>query len=175
MRASRRVVTVVFADLVGFTSLTERLDAEDVAAIQQAYFGKARESLVRHGGIVEKFIGDAVVGSFGVAHAHDDDAERQFARPSTSSQPWSGSPTRSASRGRPAGPCGGQHRRGADHGRRAAGWQLTGDVVNVAARLQSAATTGAVVVGAETALAVEQTIVLEAHGAGPPEGQGRPG
>ena len=75
MRASRRVVTVLFADLVGFTSLAERLDAEDVAAIQQAFFGKACASLLRHGGIVEKFVGDAVAGSFGVAHAHDDDAE----------------------------------------------------------------------------------------------------
>src|SRR4051812_5015841 len=76
MRASRRVVTVVFADLVGFTSLSERLDAEDVAAIQQSYFSSARERLLRHGGIVEKFIGDAVVGSFGVVRAHDDDAEQ---------------------------------------------------------------------------------------------------
>src|SRR5687768_216483 len=75
MRASRRVVTVVFADLVGFTSLSERLDAEDVAAVQKAYFAAARTALERHGGLVEKFIGDAVVGSFGVLRAREDDAE----------------------------------------------------------------------------------------------------
>ena len=72
----RRVVTVLFADLVGFTTLSERLDAEDVALIQDAYFAAARETIARHGGVLEKFIGDAVMAVFGVPRARDDDAER---------------------------------------------------------------------------------------------------
>ena len=72
----RRVVTVLFADLVGFTTLSERLDAEDVAIVQDAYFAAARETIARHGGVLEKFIGDAVMAVFGVPRARDDDAER---------------------------------------------------------------------------------------------------
>jgi class 3 adenylate cyclase len=57
-RVERRIVTVLFADLVGFTSLSERLDAEDVAMLQTAYFGAVAETVKRYGGQVEKFIGD---------------------------------------------------------------------------------------------------------------------
>src|ERR687884_429528 len=76
MRSSRRVVTVLFADLVGFTALSERLDAEDVAAVQDAYFAIVRETVGRYGGQLEKFIGDAAMAVFGVPRARDDDAER---------------------------------------------------------------------------------------------------
>ena len=72
----RRIVSVLFADLVGFTSLSERLDAEDVAAIQDAYFGVVRQAIARHGGTLEKFIGDAAMAAFGVPRARDDDPER---------------------------------------------------------------------------------------------------
>src|SRR5215210_1201292 len=72
----RRVVTVLFADLVGFTPLSERLDAEDVAAIQDAYFAAVRETVIRYGGRLEKFIGDAAVAAFGVPRGRDDDPER---------------------------------------------------------------------------------------------------
>ncbi len=67
---------MLFADLVGFTPLAERLDAEDVAAVQDAYFAAARETVARHGGQLEKFIGDAAMAVFGLDRAHDDDAER---------------------------------------------------------------------------------------------------
>jgi class 3 adenylate cyclase/tetratricopeptide (TPR) repeat protein len=72
----RRVVTTLFADLVGFTALGERHDPEDVDAVLRAYFELARSIIERFGGGVEKFIGDAVVGLFGVHAAHEDDAER---------------------------------------------------------------------------------------------------
>jgi class 3 adenylate cyclase len=175
MRASRRVVTVVFADLVGFTSLSERLDAEDVAAIQQAYFSSARECLLRHGGMVEKYIGDAVVGSFGVVRARDDDAEQA---------------TRAAldivaavERIREASALGEselQVRVGVNTGEvlitggGVSDWQLTGDVVNVAARLQAQARPQSVLVGSDTALAVEAAMVLEPIGPVAVKGKAKP-
>jgi class 3 adenylate cyclase/tetratricopeptide (TPR) repeat protein len=70
------VVTVVFADLVGFTSKAERLDPEDVRATLAPYYARLRAELERHGGTVEKFIGDAVMALFGAPVAHEDDPER---------------------------------------------------------------------------------------------------
>jgi class 3 adenylate cyclase len=72
----RRIVTVLFADLVGFTSLSENLDAEDAASVQTAYFDTVRETIERYGGRLEKFIGDAAMAVFGVPRTRDDDAER---------------------------------------------------------------------------------------------------
>ena len=72
----RKVVTTLFADLVGFTALGERHDPEDVDAALRGYYALARTIVERFGGVVEKFIGDAVVGLFGVPAAHEDDAER---------------------------------------------------------------------------------------------------
>jgi class 3 adenylate cyclase/tetratricopeptide (TPR) repeat protein/DNA polymerase III delta prime subunit len=72
----RKVVTTLFADLVGFTALGERHDPEDVDAALRGYYALARTIIERFGGSVEKFIGDAVVGLFGVPAAHEDDAER---------------------------------------------------------------------------------------------------
>ncbi len=75
-RRERKVVTVVFCDLVGFTSQAETLDPEDVEAILRPYHERVRRELERHGGTVEKFIGDAVVALFGAPTAHEDDPER---------------------------------------------------------------------------------------------------
>src|SRR3954447_3365285 len=75
-REERKSVTALFCDLVGFTSLSESADPEDIDAMLRAYFALARREIERHGGTVEKFIGDAVVGMFGVPAAHEDDAER---------------------------------------------------------------------------------------------------
>ena len=75
-REERKVVTVVFADLVGSTERAEGLDPEDVRALLSRYHARARHELERHGGTVEKFIGDAVVAVFGAPVAHDDDPER---------------------------------------------------------------------------------------------------
>ena len=75
-REERKVVTVIFADLVGSTARAETLDPEDVRAILLPYHERLRHELERHGGAVEKFIGDAVVGVFGAPVAHEDDPER---------------------------------------------------------------------------------------------------
>jgi class 3 adenylate cyclase len=72
----RKVVTVLFADLVGFTSRAEELDPEDVRAILSRYYARLRSDLEAHGGTVEKFIGDAVMAVFGAPVAHGDDPER---------------------------------------------------------------------------------------------------
>src|SRR5437867_7154062 len=75
-RRERKVVTVLFADLVGFTARAEQLDPEDVEAILRPYHERLRHELERFGGTVEKFIGDAVVALFGAPVAHEDDPER---------------------------------------------------------------------------------------------------
>jgi class 3 adenylate cyclase len=72
----RKVVTALFCDLVGFTATSESADPEDVDKMLAAYFAIARIAIEAFGGTVEKFIGDAVVGVFGVPAAHEDDPER---------------------------------------------------------------------------------------------------
>src|SRR5437899_1789009 len=75
-RKERKIVTVLFADLVGFTARAEQLDPEDVEAILRPYHERLRAELERFGGTVEKFIGDAVMALFGAPVAHEDDPER---------------------------------------------------------------------------------------------------
>ena|SRR5687768_11884268 len=84
----RRIVTVLFADLVGFTALSERLDPEDVALVQDAYFDAVRATIGRHGGQLEKFIGDAAMTT----------RSARCGRVSRSSPPSSGSERRSGSK-----------------------------------------------------------------------------
>ena len=72
----RKVITCLFCDLVGFTATSESADPEDVGAMLSDYFSMARAHIEAYGGVVEKFIGDAVVGVFGVPAAHEDDPER---------------------------------------------------------------------------------------------------
>ena len=74
--ASRRVTSVLFGDLVGFTSLSETRDQEDVRELLSTYFEECRQIIARYGGTVEKFIGDAVMAVWGVPTSHEDDAER---------------------------------------------------------------------------------------------------
>jgi len=74
--AARRVTSVLFGDLVGFTSLSEHRDQEDTRELLTRYFDECRRVVERYGGIVEKFIGDAVMAVWGVPTAHEDDAER---------------------------------------------------------------------------------------------------
>ena len=75
-REERKVVTILFTDLVGSTARAEGLDPEDVRATLSSYYARLRAELERHGGTVEKFIGDAVMAVFGAPVAHEDDAER---------------------------------------------------------------------------------------------------
>src|SRR2546430_14052554 len=72
----RKVVTALFCDLVGFTATSESADPEDVDRMLAAYFALARAQIEAHGGVGEKFIGDAGVGVFGVPAAHEDDPQR---------------------------------------------------------------------------------------------------
>jgi class 3 adenylate cyclase len=74
--AERRLVSVLFADLVGFTPLSESRDAEEVRDLLSRYFEQARTMIERYGGTVEKFIGDAVMAVWGAPVAKEDDAER---------------------------------------------------------------------------------------------------
>jgi class 3 adenylate cyclase/tetratricopeptide (TPR) repeat protein len=75
-REERKVVTVLFADLVGFTSRAEQMDPEDVRAVLEPYHARLRTELEHRGGTVEKFIGDAVMALFGAPIGHEDDPER---------------------------------------------------------------------------------------------------
>ncbi len=72
----RRIVTILFCDLVGFTNMVERLDPEDVREIQGLYFGHMSKEIQRFGGVIEKYAGDSVLALFGIPIAHEDDAER---------------------------------------------------------------------------------------------------
>src|SRR4051812_49864749 len=74
--AERRLVSVLFADLVGFTTLSESRDAEEVRELLSRYFDTCRSLIGRYGGTVEKFIGDAVMAVWGAPVATEDDAER---------------------------------------------------------------------------------------------------
>ena len=76
MREQRKVVTVLFCDLVGSTAFGESADPEVVRARMRRYFEDLRVILERHGGTVEKFVGDAVMAVFGIPTAHEDDALR---------------------------------------------------------------------------------------------------
>src|SRR5262245_11459389 len=73
---TRKMVTIVFCDLSGSTAMSERIDAESLRAILLRYFELMRSCLVRHGGTVEKYIGDAVMAVFGIPVVHEDDALR---------------------------------------------------------------------------------------------------
>src|SRR5918995_548029 len=171
----RRIVSVLFAALVGFTPLSERLDAEDVATIQDAYFAAVRETIERYGGTLEKFIGDAAMAVFGVPTARDDDAERAvragFALVAA---------VEHLGARLELGPGELQLRVGVNTGEVVhatsgpdAG-RVTGDTVNTAARLQAAARPGAVLLGELTALAVAETIETQAIGTVALKGKAEP-
>src|SRR5207237_4112920 len=75
-RELRKVVTILFCDVTGSTALGERLDSESLRRVMERYFAVAQTVLERHGGTVEKFIGDAVMAVFGIPVVHEDDALR---------------------------------------------------------------------------------------------------
>ncbi len=149
-RESRKTVTVVFCDLTGSTAFGERLDPEAVRATMRRYFEEARAILERHGGTVEKFIGDAVMAVFGVPRAHEDDALRAV---------------RAAVELRAAvAEIGLQARIGVNTGQVVAGegdTLVTGDAVNVAARLEQHAEPGEILIGNETQQLVRDAAQVE--------------
>jgi class 3 adenylate cyclase/tetratricopeptide (TPR) repeat protein len=161
----RRIVTVLFADLVGFTSLSELLDAEDVTIVQDAYFEAVREAVDRHGGLLEKFVGDAAMAVFGAPTARDDDAERAvgagLALVAAIERVGSQLGLDTGTLRLRVGIASGEAVYGEATAERG---PVTGDTVNVAARLQAVADPGTVVVGEVTALAVGAAVVLESVG-----------
>ena len=141
----RRIVSVIFVDLVGSTARAENLDPEDVRAYLNTYFARVRERIEEFGGTVEKFIGDAVMGVFGAPTAYGDDSERAV-RAACAIRDW-------------AEEEGVEVRVAVNTGEAIVALEaqpglgeamVAGDVVNTAARLQSAAPVGAVLVGEET-------------------------
>jgi class 3 adenylate cyclase/tetratricopeptide (TPR) repeat protein len=153
----RKVVTILFADLVGSTARAEHQDPEDVRATLSAYYGRLRNELERHGGTVEKFIGDAVMAVFGAPVAHEDDPERavRAALAIRDALAESDVDVRIAVHTGEA-----LVSRGA---KVAAGEAMVaGDVVNTAARLQTAAPVNGVLVGETTYRATAHTIEYDA-------------
>jgi class 3 adenylate cyclase/tetratricopeptide (TPR) repeat protein len=153
----RKVVSVLFCDLVGFTASSEQADPEDVRARVRPYYQRLRDEIERYGGTVEKFIGDAVMAVFGAPVAHEDDAERAIRAglgvletierlneetPGLELSVRIGITTGEVIVALDARP---------EHGEAI----VTGDVVNTAARLQSVAPPGGIVVGAGTYAATQ--------------------
>src|ERR1700694_4226881 len=155
-RQSRRVVTVLFSDVVDSTALAERLDPEVFRAVMNQFFAAVREIIEHHGGTVSKFIGDAVVAVFGVPHVHEDDALRAL---------------RAAADIRAALPAIGEEigealqlRMGINTGRVLAGEDentAIGDPVNVAARLEQTARPGEIIIGEHTLDLVRDAVEVE--------------
>ena len=122
-REERKVVTVLFCDLVGFTTRAEQLDPEDVRAMLSPFYARLRPELERFGGTVEKFIGDAVMALFGAPVAHEDDPERAVRAALAireRSRPERGGPRAAGADRRQHGR--GAGRRSARDPRRARGW-----------------------------------------------------
>jgi len=168
-RRERKVVTVLFADLVGFTARAETLDPEDVEAILGPFHDRLRSELEQRGGTVEKFIGDAVMAVFGAPVAHEDDPERAV-RAAIAIRDWvreeeeievrialnTGEVLASLEQSVEA---------------RAERGLVAGDVVNTASRLQTAAPVNEILVGETTYNATSRTI--EYREAPPVEAKGK--
>jgi class 3 adenylate cyclase/tetratricopeptide (TPR) repeat protein len=159
-REERKVVSVLFVDLVGFTARSDRADPEDVRARLRPYHSRLKRETERFGGTLEKFVGDAVVAVFGAPFAHEDDAERAVraglrvleaiddlnqATPSLELAVRAAVDTGAAVVAINARP---------EHGEGI----VTGDVVNTASRLQQAAPGGALIVGETTYRATRAAI-----------------
>jgi class 3 adenylate cyclase/tetratricopeptide (TPR) repeat protein len=163
-REIRKLVTVVFSDVIGSTSLGERLDPESLRGVMSRYFDVARAALEHHGGTVEKFIGDAVMAVFGVPVAHEDDALRA-ARAAFELREALVELNEELERTWGANL---KVRIGINSGDVVAGDPasgqsfVSGDVVNVAARLEQGAQPGEILIGADTLPLLRDAVRVEA-------------
>jgi class 3 adenylate cyclase/tetratricopeptide (TPR) repeat protein len=170
-REERKVVTVLFADLVGFTSRAEQMDPEDVRALLAPYHHRLRSELERFGGTVEKFIGDAVVALFGAPVAHEDDPERAV-RAALEIRDWVREEEAdlqlriAVNTGEALIALGARPEAGEG--------MASGDVVNTTARLQSAAPVNGVLVGETTWRATRDRIEYAEHEAVSAKGKAEP-
>ena len=170
----RKVVSVLFVDLVGFTSRSDKADPEDVRATLRPYHERVKADIERFGGTVEKFIGDAVMAVFGAPVAHEDDAERAVRsalRILDSIDELRADGLELAVRaavttGEAVVALGARPERGEGI--------VTGDVVNVAARLQGAAPVGGVIVDEQTMRSTVDAIAYEALEAVSAKGKAEP-
>ncbi len=158
IRRERKIVTVLFADLIGFTSRAETLDPEDVEAILRPYHERLRATLEHYGGTVEKFIGDAVMAVFGAPTAHEDDPERAVRAALAIRDAIAEEAELEVRIGVNTGEAlvTLDARPGAGEG------MVAGDVVNTAARLQAAAPTNGILVGEATSRATSAAIEYRA-------------
>ena len=160
-REQRKTVTVIFCDVTGSTALGERLDPEALRRVMSRYFDEMKASIERHGGTVEKFIGDAVMAVFGIPLVHEDDALRAV-RAAADMRVALELLNKELER---------EHgvtlaaRIGVNTGEVVAGASeqtlVTGDTVNVAARLEQAAAPGEVLIGEPTHRLVRDAVVAE--------------
>ncbi|CAN5582938.1 adenylate/guanylate cyclase domain-containing protein [soil metagenome] len=161
--AERRLVSVLFADLVGFTTIAESRDPEQVRELLDGYFQAMREIVARYGGAVEKFSGDAVMAVWGAPTAHEDDAERavRAALEMVEAVHGLGAASGIAELDRRAAVLSGES--AVTVGAEGQG-MFAGDLVNTASRLQSVAAAGSVLVGQQTRDAASQGITFEPVG-----------
>ena len=160
----RKTVTVVFCDLIGSTSIGERLDPEALRRVQTDYFDAMSRAIERHGGSVEKYIGDAVMAVFGIPTVHEDDALRAV-RAAADMQNGLAELNEELERDRGIDL---QVRIGVNTGEVVSGdypsigqAMVTGDAVNVAARLEQAATPGEILIGEPTYRLVRGSVSAE--------------
>ncbi len=161
--AERRLVSVLFVDLVGFTTVSESRDAEEVRELLSHYFETARQLVERYGGTVEKFIGDAVMAVWGAPSANEDDAERavRAALDLVVAVSALGQEVQARDLRARAGVLTGETAVTlAAEGQ----GMVAGDLVNTASRIQSAAAPGTVLVGEATRRATEAAIAYEDAG-----------
>jgi class 3 adenylate cyclase/tetratricopeptide (TPR) repeat protein len=169
--SERRLVSVLFADLVGFTAASEKRDAEETRELLSRYFETCRRLIELYGGTVEKFIGDAVMAVWGTPTATEDDAERavraalDLVTAVSALGDEVGAPELRARAGVLTGEA------AVTIGAEGQG-MVAGDLVNTASRVQSVAEPGGVYVGDSTRRATEQTIVYESAGSHELQGKG---
>jgi class 3 adenylate cyclase len=154
LREERKVVTVLFADLVGSTARSERMDPEDVQRLLQPYHARLRSVLERHGGTVAKFVGDAVMAIFGAPVAHEDDPERAVRAALAIREELAASGELQVHIGITTGEALITLDAKVEKGEHTA----SGDSVNTAVRLESAAPAGSIFVDEATRRATERSI-----------------